>query len=370
MTTKILFSLLFLLPLLVLPFGLSPYEIPKIFLGFFGIELFVLSALWNKNYHHLRSINRSFLVVYIILFLLSIIHLSLYPTSITLLGNSYRYQGVFLLWHLMLFSFFSAKLSLPKSKTYAILLLVICFLSFVIKPNASGRIIGTLGDPNFLAVTINFLWPLAIYYSRIKNKLFLSFLFLLSLFTVFLTRSQSGLLAFVLQTILSQLGYLDKLGQLGQLFSRFLLVLCFVFLFISLIFPFLQPTKQFEDRKTIWKMAWETGLQKPLFGHGIGNTQAALASTSKAHNNIFNFQSVDSAHNLLLDWWVQGGIIGLIIILLLNFYTIKLFILNNNYLYLSLLIGVLTASLFNPLGTNGLLYLWYLIGQSVGNNDK
>ena len=64
-------------------------------------------------------------------------------------------------------------------------------------------------------------------------------------------------------------------------------------------------------RSTIWKMAWEGVQERPLLGWGQGN-----------FNYIFNAkykpflydqeQWFDRAHNIIMDWLVAGGFLGLI----------------------------------------------------------
>lgn len=68
--------------------------------------------------------------------------------------------------------------------------------------------------------------------------------------------------------------------------------------------------KDLEIRQIVWGMAWEGIKERPVMGWGIGN-----------YNYIFNQnydprmyaqeQWFDRVHNLVLDWLIYGGIIGL-----------------------------------------------------------
>lgn len=111
----ILIFLLFFLPLIVFPFGLSPFETPKVILGFLGMELFIILALFNQNFSF-KSFPKSSLVLYLGLFILSLGQLIIYPNSNLFLGSAFRLQGIFLLWHLLLFSLLSSLIKINIAK--------------------------------------------------------------------------------------------------------------------------------------------------------------------------------------------------------------------------------------------------------------
>ncbi len=70
--------------------------------------------------------------------------------------------------------------------------------------------------------------------------------------------------------------------------------------------------KDLEIRRIVWGMAWEGIKERPVMGWGIGN-----------YNYIFNQnydprmyaqeQWFDRVHNLVLDWLIYGGVIGLLL---------------------------------------------------------
>ena len=138
---------------------------------------------------------------------------------------------------------------------------------------------------------------------------------------------------------------------------------CLFIIIPALVYPFFEKPKFYEDRAKIWSVCLKAGLQKPLFGHGFGNTDKAMDVFSRQNNNILNFQKVDSCHNLFLDWWLTGGITGLILITVLIITSFYRLAVSGNLIYTSLLMGIVTASLFNPLNINGQLFLSYLLGQ-------
>lgn len=70
--------------------------------------------------------------------------------------------------------------------------------------------------------------------------------------------------------------------------------------------------RDLEIRRIVWSMAWEGIEERPITGWGIGN-----------YNYIFNQnydprmyaqeQWFDRVHNLVLDWLIYGGVIGLVL---------------------------------------------------------
>jgi len=80
-------------------------------------------------------------------------------------------------------------------------------------------------------------------------------------------------------------------------------------------------------------------------------------------NKDIQYVNVDSAHNLFLDFWIQGGILGVgLLVGFLGFGVIGLMRGEQVVLLVSLL-GVLTSMLFNPASIVSLVHFWFLIGQ-------
>jgi O-antigen ligase len=132
---------------------------------------------------------------------------------------------------------------------------------------------------------------------------------------------------------------------------------------ISLGLPFADKTEQMENRSLIWQTALTAGLNSPILGHGFGNIQSPLYQTAKKLNNPTQYLVVDSSHNFILDFWVQGGIVAVITLATLILLSFQGLIKHRRHLEITALLGILAALLFNPLSVVNLLAFWWLIGQ-------
>lgn len=353
--------LLFFLPLLVFPFGVSPFESPKIIIALLGIEFLAVAVFYYKLQPKISTLSATIPIIYVAILLLTAVHLILYGFTDAFFGNIYRLNGIFLLGHLMVFALITSRIPIKRHSFVYLAVLTILFVScFFILPNKADRIIGTIGEPNSLAVAVNFLFLTALFFSPGKNKLIMLLIFIIAFAILLLTRSSSGILAFLVQLMFL---FIVKKFNRPWLFA---VCVCLLFIIPAIVYPILEKPKFYEDRAKIWSVCFNAGLQKPLYGHGFGNTDKAVDTFSRQNQNILNFQKVDSCHNLFLDWWITGGIIGLILIMALIISSFYHLAMSGNLILASLLIGVVTASLFNPLNINGQLFFWYLLGQGFG----
>lgn len=133
-------------------------------------------------------------------------------------------------------------------------------------------------------------------------------------------------------------------------------------LLLALFLPFQESFGFFENRSDIWQTAIAAGFKSPVIGHGFGNIQEPMRETAVELNNNVQYQVVDSAHNFLLDFWIQGGTVGLAAVLILIYLTIKSFIRHKKIIELTAFLGLMTAMLFNPVSVVNLLAFWWLIG--------
>jgi O-antigen ligase len=360
--------LLFILPLIVFPFFSFAFEPPKVLIAEIGIEVLILQSLFLGKGIDLKKINPKLGVLCLLLFLLSLIHLIVYPEQSNLFGNIFRLQGVMLFWHLILFAIISSQNSLSKisKQIYLISFLGIFLSSFILGDNRAGRAVGTLGEPNALAATVVLIFPFVLF--SFKNIWLRVLAVVLAFIVVVLSRSTSGLLALVLETIFIQLSQISKL----QIYKTYLLIL--VVISLTLTLPFSNLKKQFdvspayspfefESRREIWSTAFTAGFNSPLIGSGFGSVQSKLKKTSEKLDNIIQYQTVDSSHNFILDYWIQGGLIGLLSILILIAFSIRGFLKRLAKLELTVFLGVITAMLFNPVSVVTLLFFWWLVGQ-------
>lgn len=359
MAKYILASLLFLLPLLVLPFGASPFEIPKVIVAEILIEILLFSIFLRWKNVSLNSLNKIQLGLILVLFLLSFFHLIFLKNSDTFFGSPFRLQGIFLLWHLLVFSLISNSIKLPQKTSYFAFfsLTVLAISSLILGGDINGRAFGTLGEANSLAAASLFLFPFLLF-SKSKSLKIIS---LTLVFWIILSSgSRSGAVAFLVQLIFLTLTFLRPK------YIKIATFLCLTLIALSLIFPFIQGGGWYENRAEVWQTSLIAGTFSPIFGSGFGNIQSTLHQTSLILDNNIQYQIVDSAHNLLLDFWVQGGFIGLACLILLLIGSIKGFIKRQAKLELAALLGIFIVMLFNPVSVVILVYFWWLIDQGYG----
>ncbi len=358
----LVYIILFCLPLLVFPFGISYFELPKVFASELLIELLAISLLLTVTSSFWRISSQTNFIL-LGLLIISLIDLIFMPGQDYFFGNGFRLQGIFLFWHLMLLTFLASRL---KEQTYhwlgyLIPILILLGSTFIFGSNQDNRIVGTLGEPNALGAVALFYLPF-IYLTNSQNKIKIILIFLgtiISLYIITVSGSKSALLGFVIEATF-------LLPTMVFNFSvKKTLILCLIILLLSLTAPFFQKELLFENRSEVWTTAWNAGLQKPILGWGIGNTQTALHETSKIINNNIQYQVVDSSHNIFLDFWVQTGVTGLAFFITLVIISFKNFLTSKNLLYLTLLLGLLTTASFNPLSVVSLVAFWWVIGQGL-----
>lgn len=357
MPELIISFLLFFLPLIILPFGISPFEIPKVVIAEISIQVLLIWFLLFGKKIEVKNFNPFFLAISLGLIALSLIHLLFFNQPTTFFGNSFRLQGVFLMWNLIILSLISSQFKLKKLSSYIFFGLILFELlaSLAISPNLNNRAIGTLGEPNALAAFLIFLWPFLLFNSKKSLKIIGS---LLVLALVILTGSRSGLIGFGIEMIFFGLIRFSKLKL------NLVVLLSFALIIFSSALPFLEGFKVYESRKEIWQTALTAGTIYPVFGWGFGNTQIALNQTAKILGNNVQYQFVDSSHNFLLDFWLQAGTIGFALMILLILQVIQNFVKQKKVLETMALLGVITVMLFNPVSIVTLIAFWWLVGQA------
>ena len=369
--TFLLTFLLFYLPLLVVPIGFSYFEIPKVFAAEAAIILIFVYLLFKGNLGTVLTKNRLLYPVMGI-FVLSILDLIFFRTSFSLFGNSFRLQGIFLLWNLLIFALVSAVLNFKKiSPVFYFLPLAGLLISiFLVGVDGRGQYVGSLGEASSLAATAVFIWPFA--FLKLKQKSLKILSILLAAIIILLSGQRAGLVAFGVQLII--------------LFAPILLkwklktaaIVGLVLVSFSLVAPFFDPPGWYENRAEIWKTALTSPYDQIhdnkfsvvalLIGRGFGNVELVLPKLSTGLDNNVRFQYVDSAHNIFLDWWIEGGILGVGILGFLVFSAIKRFIKENNELLILAFMGLFVLLLFNPLSVVNLLQFWWLIGRGFSKS--
>lgn len=374
MLVFIISFLLFFLPFVIFPFGTSFFESPKILIFEFAIIFLIsISILKSKFSFSIKNY-----LPLLLIFLLTILHLLFLKTNISFFGNAFRMQGVFLIWNLLAFAYFSSQINIKIfPKIFYLISFTALFLATIfLGKNDADRSIGPLGEPNSLAATVLFLFPF-IYFSQAFIKLrkinIIKLLGIIGTFTiVFLSGSRSGFIGFFIQLVFIALLYFvnhrtnPPVSQ-ARVPSKIVLI-SFFFMSLSLALPFFEEGEIYENRSDIWKTSFIAGLKSPIVGGGFGNTELILNQTAIETSSNTQMQYVDSAHNILLDWWIQAGIIGLGALVYLIFNSFKKFVKTGNIILSTALLGMFTAMLFNPMSIVLLIYFWFILGQGLKEN--
>jgi hypothetical protein len=364
----IVFFLLFFLQFVVFPVGTSFFESPKVLLSEILILVLILYAfvISSKKIH----VHKTQLILFGILGILSLWHLLFQQTDTTFFGNQFRMQGVLLLWLLMGFSLITSHMSLPRIPLWGIGgILVLQLILSIIIDSGNGRAVGTLGEPNALSASVLFVWPFLLFPTsqnvirkkkvagRGRSRLIHQAVgIVVSILIILLSGSRSGLVAFVIQVLFLSLLFF-KINFKTAAIVVILVTSC------SSILPALE-NNPYENRIEIWKTALIGGYENWVFGFGFGNTEKILEMYGDKLYTGSHGYYVDSSHNFLLDFWVQGGFMGLSVIVLLLYLSLKSYIVRREKLLFTLCIGVVTVMLFNPVSVVTLLQFWWLIGQS------
>ena len=361
MITSLISLFPFLLAFLVFPFGTSWFEIPKVISMWLIVFCASMIFIWQAKSWKSLSQSIPFSVLIGGIFLLSVVHLLFSHTPVMFFGNTYRLQGVFSLWMLLLFAFI---VSQGKKFSHTALaafigLLLMTFAAFVAPRDVALRAVGTLGEANSLGAYALFLLPLALTLPKEKyrKKSAIGISVLLAIICIFVSGSRSSLVGLIAECLFFFFSQKVRMSVAAGITA--------VFLLCSLFLPFLDVKQPFDSRSTIWATAVEAGREKPLFGWGVGNTEVGLRKAAETLQTTLRYQYVDSSHNVFLDWWVQGGIVGISLFVGILFLTSLSLIRKKQIALHASLFGILAVMLFNPVSTAILVPLWWIIGQSM-----
>ncbi len=347
--------LIFFLPFVVFPIGSSQFEVPKVIVAQIAIELLVLFRLLR---HEKPNIPYPVLIGFLVLFSISVLDLIFFRTPLSFFGNSYRLQGIFLFWHLLLFSIFADKNVLQHIGAKALTCFLIIQLcgDFFFGVNVVGRSFGFLGEPNSLAAVALVVFPL-LFMQKNSKKLVL-FCFLLLTVLLIISGSRSGVMGFVIQAFFLFFSY-----RFPAKLSR-ITVISFLLVLATHLTPYFLSNIH-ESRVEIWYAAVLSFLAHPIIGGGFGNIDLLLHEQSLRFASFISARYVDSSHNIVLDMIVQSGIIGVGAFFLLLWNASMDFYKKKNIVQTALLLGLLTVLLFNPVSVWVLLVFWYLLGQGI-----
>jgi len=272
-----------------------------------------------------------------ILFLVSLIDLMIFKQAGGFFGNLFRLQGLLLFWHLLLIPLLTSGVSINRFKTKIIpSAFVALFLStLILGVNQNNRAFGTLGEPNALATSALFFFPFTFF--LYKNRLLKLAFIVATLIIITFSGSRAGFFGFIAQNIILLSTYKFKLSL-----SRSTII-AIIFILFTLFLPLSTSSLLFESRSQIWQTAFVAGLKSPIIGQGFGNIQKPIHKTAVKLDNPVKYQVVDSSHDFILDFWIQGGLVGVLSILILIFLTLQSFVHHKKVVELAAFLGLITA---------------------------
>ena len=362
------YLLLFVTPLIVVPWLPLRFEPPKVLFAEVIIELLVIFSFLGGKIS-LKRTDKWPLTLMGGLFLLSLVHLVLNPTRQSLFGNIFRLQGTVLFWSLLGLTLVAQNtyFKLKEKYIYLTAFLAVGVGALVFGSNRAGRWIGSLGEPNALGAVMVFIFPFV--FLNFKS-IWIRVIGVIGVIGVInFTESKSALIAFGLELLF--------LGLIKVFKGQYLpgIIICSVLLVFSLILPiteriyFLKTNTdpqnfRFEDRAQIWQISTVAGMDSPLFGTGLDSIQDQINKTAKKLNADAQYQVIDSSHNIFLDFWIWGGVLGVGLLITLVIWALKNMAQKKMVLELTVFIGLLTVSSFNPTTVSILAGFWWIIGRS------
>jgi O-antigen ligase len=341
--TKVLLVGLVLLPVSILPYSaIDPINTP---------QLTVLVVVAFISFGILIAARKSidFSRFKLILGLLSIFNLNLFLVvifskvnlTLQIYGTFGRNTGLLTYISLSIILFSAALVSNEKSllkfgkALYLVGLIattygVIQYIGLDPVPwdNIFSPVIGFLGNPNFQSALLGICGVLVFthfFESRTRNKKLYSAIFLLVLvFTIYQTNSKQGLLNLLAGVAIVIWIYVKEIGR--QNLTRLITVLMFFFgsLVALGVFNF-GPLGAFLYKRSVsarifyWEAGLKMTLEHPLWGVGLDNygDWYRRSRTSQAATEFGPDSVSDVAHNVLLDFSSNGGLLLLALYLCL-----------------------------------------------------
>lgn len=267
------------------------FEQPKVFtlsiIAIF-IVIYFIYKIWLK--HQTIKLNKADKYYLIWVVILSASSLLGNDSVSSIMGTSYRKQGVLFFLSLWLISKYIQSLSTnSKSVLYKLVAVSVIVQSFIV---VTGNPLGTIGEVNAVAAFLS----LGLYF---VYKPFSIWLIILPIFGIFYENSKSA--------VLSLLGYLNLPKKLMTLFVS-IAILGGVIYAIKIT----PQTSVIENRNVIWKHAVNAIYHKPLIGYGAESGETVFNKEFRKTGIYLDELIIDRSHNLILDILMWSGVFGII----------------------------------------------------------
>jgi len=295
------------------------YEFTKSIFSTISLSLITLIFLL-KNYKK-KIISNIYIPIIILIFFISSIT-SLFPLTNILWLNS-KWHGLLMLGSLLSFYLVlinTKKKSIDKIIKYSLIFSLIPFLiaikEFFIPSfdygNLSNRAIGTFWHPNYLALYVLILIPFLL--ENIKKKIYL-FIFLISVFVLFLTKSLFWILIFIWYILF----YLSNKYKVNKKIL-WLIIVSLLILTSYIIYQFWLITKlnSFISRFYIWESTLNIIFSNPYnIIFWVWNDSLIYLFDNYKSPFLYIYENIgfsaDRPHNLLLQIFYNFWLIWIII---------------------------------------------------------
>jgi putative inorganic carbon (HCO3(-)) transporter len=351
---------LFLLPVFFDCFYLfkNIFILPKTIIFYTLLSLLFISTLIKLFLIEKIKFSQKFLFFCLIpiFLLLSLAVSSLFSFDISLAWKGlynrqnglFFYVNIFLWFILVSFNYYQDKKFINLRK----ILLTVAFSSFFVSIYAifqyfgidrfiwtestnGGRVFSSLGQPNYLGLFINFVWPVVFYLliSEKKKyyKIFFGFLLCLNFLALIFSFSRSAWLGFLFGFVFLFLYYFLKVSKKKALIGL---------LFFVIISPFFLTQKYFvyrinnlfeyksgsgADRIVIWQTAIEKIKKRPILGYGLEQQEILFRSSYNKDWALYEDYTTfaDRTHNIVLDYLLIGGFVYLSLFFVFLFFLFK-----------------------------------------------
>ena len=402
--------ILFLVPLVFIPFLDQIFEIGKLFI-FSILLLLLLVGLFFSKQKKTSYFHPVLYTACIYFLLIGISTITSDQTQLSFFGNLARHQGLATYILLAVFLFFTLWQSFKKKKiqqSFNVIIFtstIVCIFALLQSFNLDttlwnkeeflGRAFSTLGHPNFLGQFLVLVIPLLFYQlfkvQNIYQKVVYFALIILHIDIVFLSGSRASLIAFYFSILAFFILRFIKSKKTKILF--FVIGLIFPIFFVISVNAFgnsaiIQNTpvlqrliineennRSIYTRLILWKQGMQAIKEKWLFGHGP-DTQM-IVMTKYMNKDLLRLESPnnipDRLHNDLLDqtfsFGVAGGFLYYLFIVLLFYYALKHLKSNNeDEVLIPILCAILAYTISNQFGfptLSHLIYFWFFVALTI-----
>ena len=351
-----LFIISWLSTLPFIHFGGS-YEGPKVFWfwgGGFVLSLYWINRLIRNTSLSLKSSDFLFLFWIVLLSVSSLI--GVHPVQ-SIIGGSYRHQGV-----LFFITLFLVSLTIPVLKIGSRQLLYRAMLAGSVLESLLilyeklfmnvARPIGTFGEPNavagFLSVSLYF-----ILYEKRISVLVKGLLYFIVALTIVATGSRTGLIVSLFILLGPVISYFVKRKNnavhLGLILGVVASLGISAYSYVKVV-SILRPVSTFENRSEFWQTGVGELKKSPVFGYGAESLEFVYDRAYKRISFPLADLIIDRSHNIFLDVALWSGFVGLCVFLSWLASILYRGILNHDYHGTVALLAWLLFACFQPVG--------------------